>query len=106
MKEYTINQEAYTKNAILKLTWLTKAESIEGALKNADYGEDMAELSDISVVSWDDTTYGAMKVVDNFSSASDKLSSISILLKDLEWDYQRMSTSGQATYDEIMEVLS
>lgn len=27
------------------------------------------------------------------------------LIEDLGWDYQRMSTSGQQTYDEIIEVL-
>jgi len=27
------------------------------------------------------------------------------LIEDLGWDYQRMSTSGQQTYDEILETL-
>lgn len=27
------------------------------------------------------------------------------LIEDLGWDYQRMSTSGQQTYDHILEIL-
>ncbi len=27
------------------------------------------------------------------------------LIEDLGWDYERMSTSGQQTYDEILETL-
>ena len=28
------------------------------------------------------------------------------LIEDLEWDYDRMSSSGQQTYDEIVEALN
>jgi len=39
------------------------------------------------------------------NTPKERLKEIVILIKDLGWDYERLSSSGQKTYDKIIELI-